>query len=119
MKPNFWLTVVCWALVGLLLSLSQQAGLYHSLQVSGSSPWINVENPRLARALHRFSKARNSIRLVLDRSHLWSSRMRGLMEILVHPGQENHGPPEPIRICRLPVKDGSSKQEQAAFPRKL
>jgi hypothetical protein len=41
------------------------------------------------------------------------------MEILVHPGQENHGPPEPIRICRLPVKDGSSKQEQAAFPRKL
>lgn len=41
MKPNFWLTVVCWALVGLLLSLSQQAGLYHSLQVSGSSQWLD------------------------------------------------------------------------------
>ena len=41
MKPNFWLTVVCWALVCLLLSLSQQAGLYHSLQVSGSSQWLD------------------------------------------------------------------------------
>jgi hypothetical protein len=40
MKPNFWLTVVCWALVCLLLSL-QQAGLYHSLQVSGSSQWLD------------------------------------------------------------------------------
>jgi hypothetical protein len=41
MKPNFWLTVVCWTLVCLLLSLSQQAGLYHSLQVSGSSQWLD------------------------------------------------------------------------------
>ena len=41
MKPNFWLTVVCWALVCLLLSLGQQAGLYHSLQVSGSSQWLD------------------------------------------------------------------------------
>jgi hypothetical protein len=40
MKPNFWLTVVCWALVCLLLSL-QQAGPYHSLQVSGSSQWLD------------------------------------------------------------------------------
>jgi hypothetical protein len=120
MKPNFWLTVVCWALVGLLLSLSQQADLYHSLQVSGSSQWLDqCREPASGSRTASVSKARNSIRLVLDRSHLWSSRMRGLMEILVHPGQENHGPPEPIRICRLPVKDGSSKQEQAAFPRKL
>jgi len=37
--------------------------------------WIDAENPRLARPLHRLSKARNSVRLVLGRSHLWSSRM--------------------------------------------
>ena len=112
MKPNFWLTVVCWALVCLLLSL-QQAGPYHSLQVSGSSQWLDqCREPASGSCTIRSGSC-------------WTvhisgfSRMRGLMEILVHPGQENHGPPEPIRICRLPVKDGSSKQQQAAFPRKL
>ena len=32
------------------------------------------------------------------------------------PGQETHGPPKPIGICRLPVKDGSSKQQRATLP---
>src|SRR5207249_2677292 len=53
--------------------------------------WIDAENPRLARPLHRLSKARNSIRLVLDRSHLWSSRIRGVREILAHPGKKPMG----------------------------
>src|SRR5260370_912241 len=60
--------------------------------------WINVENPHLARALHRFSKARNSIRLVLDHSHLLSSRMRGLREILAHPAKKPMGHPMPSEL---------------------
>jgi hypothetical protein len=36
MKLWFFLTIVCWALLCLLLSLSQQAGLNHPLQVAGS-----------------------------------------------------------------------------------
>src|SRR6266481_4394185 len=53
--------------------------------------WIDAENPRLARPLRRLSKARNSIRLVLGRSHLWSSRIRGVREILAHPGRKPMG----------------------------
>jgi hypothetical protein len=41
MKPRFWLAMVCWALVCLVLGLSQQADLYHSSQVSGSSQWLD------------------------------------------------------------------------------
>ena len=41
MKPRFWLTMVCWALACVVLGLSQQAGLYHSSQVSGSSQWLD------------------------------------------------------------------------------
>src|SRR2546429_4631837 len=42
-------------------------------------------------ALPILSKARNSIRLVLDHSHLWSSRIRGVREILAHPGKKPMG----------------------------
>src|SRR5260370_5548322 len=81
--------------------------------------WINVENPHLARALHRFSKARNSIRLVLDHSHLLSSRMRGLREILAHPAKKPMGHPKTSGIFRLPVKDRSSKHQRPTLPPRL
>jgi hypothetical protein len=41
MKFCFTLTIVCWTLVCLLLSRSQQAGLNHPLQVAGSGPWLD------------------------------------------------------------------------------
>ena len=41
MKSKCWLTMVCWALVCLVLGLIQQAGMYHSSQVSGSSQWLD------------------------------------------------------------------------------
>src|SRR5260370_33668401 len=81
--------------------------------------WINVENPHLARALHRFSKARNSIRLVLDHSHLLSSRMRGLREILAHPAKEPMGHPKTTGICRLPGKDRIQNNNQPPCPREF
>src|SRR6266550_4758374 len=40
MKSKCWLTMVCWALVCLVLGLIQKAGMYHSSQVSGSSQWL-------------------------------------------------------------------------------
>jgi hypothetical protein len=81
--------------------------------------WINVENPRLVRPLHRFSKARNSIRLVLDHSHLWSSRMRGLREILAHPAKKPMGHPKTSGICRLPVKDRIQNNNEPPCPREF
>ncbi len=41
MKPWFSLIPVCWALLFLLLSLSQQAGLNHRLLVAGSGQWLD------------------------------------------------------------------------------
>lgn len=41
MKPRFWLSMVCWVLVCLLLSLSQQGGLNHPLRVSNSGQWLD------------------------------------------------------------------------------
>ena len=41
MKPWFSLILVCGALLFLLLSLSQQVGLNHPLQVAGSSQWLD------------------------------------------------------------------------------
>jgi hypothetical protein len=119
MKPNFWLTVVCWALVCLLLSLSQQAGLYHSLQVSGSSQWLDqcrepASGSRTASVFKstQFDPARAGPFTSLVLEDAWTDGNIG------PPGPRKPWATEPIRICRLPVKDGSSKQQQAAFPRK-
>ena len=120
MKPNFWLTVVCWALVCLLLSLSQQAGLYHSLQVSGSSQWLDqCREPASGSCTAsvfkstQFDPARAGPFTSLVLEDAWTDGNIG------PPGPGKPWATERIRICRLQVKDGSSKQEQAAFPRKL
>jgi len=114
MKPWFSLTLVCWALVCLLLSHSQQVGLNHPLQVTGSSQWLDrcrepASDSPAASVVGRteFDPARAGPlpSLVLDGA--WTAGNIGPL------GQENHGPPEPIGICRLPVKAGSSKQLRA------
>ena len=119
MKPRFWLTMVCWALVCLLLSLSQHRP---ELPVAGSSlsQWlIDVENPHLARPLLLLSEARNSIWLVLDRSHLWSSRMRGLRE----NWSTRLGDPSATEADRnLPgcrSKPAARKQQRATLPQEI
>jgi len=118
MKPRFWLTVVCWALACLVLGLSQQAGLYHSSQVSGSSQWLDqcrepASGSRTASVFKSTqfdpARARSLTSLVLEDA--WPERNIG------PPGQETHGPPEDERgICRLSVKDRSSKQQRATLP---
>jgi len=120
MKPTFWLTVVCWALVCLLLSISRQAGLNHPLQVASSSQWLDrcrepaSGSPTVSVLKStQFNPTRVGPLTSLVFDDAWTGGNVG------PPGQETHGPPEPIRICRLPGKDGSSKQEQTTFPRKL
>jgi hypothetical protein len=41
MKPCSSFTIVCWALLCLLLSLCQQAGLNYPLRVAGSGSWFD------------------------------------------------------------------------------
>jgi hypothetical protein len=96
MKPRFWLAMVCWALVCLVLGLIQQAGLYHSSQVSGSSQWLDREpasgSPTASVVEStQFDPARAGplTSLVLEDS--WSKGNSG------PPGQETHGPPEDDR----------------------
>jgi|SRR5271166_5346550 len=116
MKPRFWLTAVCWALVCLLLSLSQQAGLNRQLQLAGSSQWLDrCREPASGSPTASVVRSTQSnparagplTSLVLDDA--WTQGNIG------PPGQQTHGPPEPIGICRLPVKDGSSKQQRATL----
>jgi hypothetical protein len=103
MKPRFWLTMVCWALVCLVLGLSQQVGLYLTrckfpAQANG---WINVEKPASGSPTASVvrstqfdpARARSLTSLVLEDA--WPERNIG------PPGQETHGPPEDER--NLPV----------------
>ena len=100
MKPWFSLTIVCWALLCLLLSLSQQAGLNQQLQAADSGPWLH-------RSKRTASGSPTLTPLVLD--GVWIAGNLG------PPGQKDHGPPKAIGICRLPVKAGSSKQHRATL----
>jgi hypothetical protein len=102
MKPRSWLTMVCWALACLVLGLSQQAGLYHSSQVSGSSQWLDQcrepasgsPTASIVKSTH-FDPSRAGPRTSLVLEDAWTERDIG------PPGQETHGPPEPIG--NLPV----------------
>jgi hypothetical protein len=97
MKPWFTLTIVCWTLVCLPLSLSQQASLNHPLQVAGSSQWLDrcrepaLDSPAASVVgSTEFDPVRAGplTSLVLDSA--WTAGNIG------PPSQENHGPPELI-----------------------
>jgi len=107
MKPWFSLTIVCWALLCLLLSLSQQAGLNHPLQVADSGPWLD-----------RCSEvASGSPTAAVLRSVEFDPVRAGPLASIGPPGQETHAPPEPIgNLASCQVKAGSSKQHPANVP---
>jgi hypothetical protein len=128
MKPGLRLTLplVGLALVCRLLSLSPPAGLNQPLQVAGLGPrlpaWdhgsIKGEKPRPARPLQRWSKAWNSIALVLDRSHLLSSTLRGLRTILVHPARRAMGHRNRWGLGELPLQPAAQTHDPSnLFPR--
>jgi len=95
MKPWFSLILVCWALLFLLLSLSQQAGLNHPLLVASSGQWLDgcrepASGSPTASVLRsmEFDRARAAPleSVVLDYA-LTAVNMGP-------PGQEIHGPPQ-------------------------
>ena len=102
MKPWFSLILVCWALLFLLLSLSQQAGLNHPLLVASSGQWLDgcrepaSGSPSASvRRSMEFDQARAAPleSLVLDCA-LTASNMGP-------PGQEIDGPPQSMGTWRV------------------
>jgi len=102
MKSCFTLTIVCWTLACLLLSLSQQAGLNHPLQVAGSSQWLDRCREPASGSLTasvvrstQFDPDRAGPHTVLGLDGAWTAGNMG------PPGKETHGPPGPIGICEV------------------
>jgi hypothetical protein len=113
MKPWFSLILVCWALLFLLLSLSQQASLNHPLHVAGSGQWLDggrepASGSPTASVLRsmEFDQARAAPleSLVLDCA-LTASNMGP-------PGQEIDGPPQSLGPWRVA---GQSRQRKATI----
>jgi hypothetical protein len=120
MKSKCWLTMVCWALVCLVLGLSRQAGLNHPLQVAGSSQWLDqcrepASGSPTASVVEstQFDPARAGPLTSFVLKDGWSKGNIG------PPGQETHGPPKTIGNWRVPAKDGGSKQQRATLPQEI
>ncbi len=93
MKPWFSFALVCWALVCLLLSLSQQAGLNHRLQVASSGQSLDR---------CRESASGSPTASVVGSAEFGPALAGPLTSLaLGPPGQETHGPPEPIGFCQV------------------
>ena len=111
MKLWFSLILVCWALLFLLLSLSQQASLNHPLHVAGSGQWLDggrepASGSPTASVLRSIDQARAAPleSLVLDGA-LTASNMGP-------PGQEIDGPPQSLGPWRVA---GQSRQRKATI----
>jgi hypothetical protein len=111
MKPWFFLTLVCWVLLCLLLSLSQQAGPNHPLQVADSGPRLDRcgevaygwSNAAVLRSME-FNPVRAGPLASLALDSAWAADYTG------PPGQETHGPAEPIGNWQVAIQSRSSKQ---------
>ena len=113
MKSWFSLTLVCWALLCLLLSLSLQAGLNHHLQVAGSSQWLDrcrepASGSPTASVVGstEFDPARAGPLASLALDGAWGAGNIG------PPGQETHGPPQSMEPWQVAVQ---SRQLEATF----
>jgi len=117
MKLWFRLTIVCWALVCLFLSLSQQLSRNHQPHLVCSRPWIDrcreaaSDSPTAAIVS---SMEFDSVRagpltsLVLDGA--WTAGN------IAPPGQKPHGPPEPIEPWRVAgSKPAAQRNHRATF----
>jgi hypothetical protein len=108
MKPWFLLTILCWALVCLLLSLSQQPGLNRELQVVGSGQWLD----RCGEAAFGSPAAAAVRGREYDQARAGPLESVALGDALTvgnigPPCQETHGPPKASRAGRVA---GQSRQ---------
>src|SRR6059036_2711876 len=119
MKSKCWLTMVCWALVCLVLGLIQQAGMYHSSQVSGSSQWLDrcrepASGSPTASVVEstQFDPARAGplTSLVLEDS--WR-------EILAHPGKKPMGHRRRSEFGGCQSKTAAQNNNEPPCPRRF
>jgi hypothetical protein len=115
------LTLVAWALLCLLLGLCPPVDLNHPLQVAGSEPWFD-QGREAASGSPTASVVRN-MEFDSARAGPLASVVLDCARTASHlgpPGQENHGPPEPIGPRRVAGQAGNPNQpHQATFSMKL
>jgi hypothetical protein len=106
MTPWFRLTLVCCVLLGLLLGLTQAVDWNYQPVVSSGSLFDRATNPSdsptssvVASMAFDLARARPCGSLVLDCGLTAGN--------IGPPGQENHGPPEPMGLGKLPVKSAT------------
>jgi hypothetical protein len=115
------LTLVAWALLCLLLDLCPPVELNHPLQVADAEPWFDQgreaasgsPTASVVRSME-FDPARAGplASVVLD--FAWTADNLG------PPGQESHGPPEPMGPWRVAAQAGSSNpRPEQPFSTKL
>jgi hypothetical protein len=102
MKPWFSLILVCWALLFLLLSLSQQAGLNHPLLVASSGQWL--DGCREPASGSPSASVRRSMEFDQARAAPLESLVLDYALTAVNmgpPSQEIHGPPQSMGTWRV------------------
>ena len=113
MKPWFSLILVCWALLFLLLSLSQQAGLNRLLLIAGSGQWLaGCREPASGSPT---ASVRGSMELAQARAAPLESVVLDsalTADNTGPPGQEINGPPQSLGPWRVA---GQSRQLKATI----
>jgi hypothetical protein len=108
MKPWFSFILVCWALLFLLFSLSQQAGLNHLLLVTGSGQWLaGCREPESGSPT---ASVRGSMELAQARAAPLESVVFDSALTADSTGQEIDGPPQSLGPWRVA---GQSRQLKA------
>ena len=113
MTPWFRLTLVCCALLGLLLGLTQAVDWNYQPVVSSGSLVDRATNASDSPT----SSVVGSMAFDLARAEPFGSLVLdcGLTAGNIGPpGQENHGPPEPMDLGKLPARAGNSNQRHRA-----
>lgn len=110
MKPWYSFILVCWALLFLLLSLSEQAGLNHLLLVASSGQWLASGSPT--------ASVLKSMEFDQARAAPLESLVLDYALTAVHmgpPGQEIHGPPQSMGPWRVAGQNLQLKATIATF----
>jgi hypothetical protein len=113
MKPWFSLILICWALLFLLLRLSQQAGLNHPLLVVGSGQWL--DGRREPASGYPTASVLRSMEFDQARAAPLESLVVDYALTAVNmgpPGQESHGTPQSTGPWRVA---GQSQQLKATI----
>ena len=114
MTPWFRLTLICCVLLCLFLGLTQAVDWNYQPVVSSGSP---LDQRTQATCDSPPSSVVGTMVFDLARARLFGSLVLdcGLtVDNIGPPGQENHGPPEPMDLGKLPARVGNSNQRHRA-----